>query len=161
MFKVTSIPLSSEKDASIAIAPEIAKFIPSWWLISWMLISLPFFIPRYGCTNGSPRDSTAHKQKMIWDEKKKINIYVGANLLSRRFKSLVWMGCKVRGFKKLIHFHFWHLLHSPFSFTSLADVFSSISECLIFETIYLKKNFFFINYSCTSQTLIKLIITVL
>ena len=74
MFKVTSIPLSSEKDASIAISPETAKFIPSW-----MLISLPFFIPRYGCTNGSPRDSTAHKQKKIWDEKKKINIYVGAN----------------------------------------------------------------------------------
>ena len=51
----TSIPLSTKKDASNAVAPATAKFIPSQ-----ILIPLPFLIPRYGCTNGSPGDSASH-----------------------------------------------------------------------------------------------------
>ena len=65
-----------------------------------------------------------------------------ANLSVRIFKPLVWMSCQVKGFKKLIHFHFWHLLHSPFPFTFLADVFSPISESIHINPLIttIKKN---------------------
>ena len=58
MSMLISIPLykkKKKKDASNAVAPATAKFIPSQ-----ILIPLPFLIPRYGCTNGSPGDSASH-----------------------------------------------------------------------------------------------------
>ena len=58
MSMLISIPLSKKKKkkyASNAVAPATAKFKPSQ-----ILIPLPFLIPRYGCTNGSPGDSASH-----------------------------------------------------------------------------------------------------
>ena len=55
LYQFLFLKKKKKKDASNAVAPATAKFIPSQ-----ILIPLPFLIPRYGCTNGSPGDSASH-----------------------------------------------------------------------------------------------------
>ena len=57
-FVSTTDPMSSKKDASNTVAPETAKFIPSW-----TFATLSFQVLRYGCGNGIPNNSAAPNRR--------------------------------------------------------------------------------------------------